>query len=130
MDDHVLFSGTREELIAWVMPLLRSMAQTMHSISNVLIRIRGDKADVESYYYGYHRVESAEGPKDSIQSGRYLDKFERRGEEWRIINRRVVVDWFRDHAEAADWARGPLGHRIEFGRRKPDDYSYSMLDLG
>jgi hypothetical protein len=129
VDDHVLFSGTREELIVWVMPLLRHMTQAMHSISNILMRIDGDKADAESYYYGYHRVPNGDGFLDSIQSGRYLDKFERRNDEWRIARRRVVVDWFRDYAEAADWEKGPMGHRMQFGLRRPEDPSYSMLDL-
>jgi ketosteroid isomerase-like protein len=129
LDDHVLFSGTREELIAWVIPTLRAMDQSMHSINNVLIRLHGDKAHVESYYYGYHRLRDGSTHKDSVQSGRYLDHFERRNDEWRILRRRVVVDWFRDYADAADWERGPLGRRIELGGRHPMDISYSILNL-
>lgn len=128
-DDHVLFSGTREELIAWVMPTLRAMEQSQHSISNILIRLHGDTADVESYYYGYHRVHNGSAVIDSIQSGRYLDHFARRNDEWRVLRRHVVVDWFRDYEDAADWEWGPLGNKIEFGGRRPEDLSYSVLNL-
>ena len=55
-DDHVLFSGTREPFIAWVLPALRAMERSMHMIGNILIRVHGNHADVESYYYGYHRL--------------------------------------------------------------------------
>lgn len=127
IDDHVLFQGGREELIAWAMPILRSMIQRQHSISNVLIRIRGDQADVESYFYGYHRIDNDGACIDSIQSGRYLDRFERRDDEWRIIERRVLVDWFRDYTDAADWEKGPLGQPTEFGTAWPDDPSYRLL---
>src|SRR6187402_2212263 len=77
-DDHCIFQGNREELIAWVLPLLRAMEGSQHSISNILIRLHGDHADVESYYYGYHRLHDGAAPFDSIQCGRYVDRFERR----------------------------------------------------
>jgi len=127
-DDHVLFAGTREELIAWVIPALRAMQQSMHTIGNVLIRIHGDTADVESYYHGYHRIHDGTKLLDSIQSGRYLDHFARRNDEWRILRRHVIVDWFRDQ-DPADWEKGPLGRKIPLGGRHPADISYAKLNL-
>jgi hypothetical protein len=38
--------------------------------------------------------------RDTIGSGRFLDRFERRGDEWRIARRLVVVDWFREYIAA------------------------------
>jgi ketosteroid isomerase-like protein len=130
VDDHAIFTGDREELIAWVMPLLRSMESSQHTIGNILIRLHGDRADVESYYHGYHRLNDGTKSFDSIQAGRYLDRFERRHDEWRIARRKVVVDWFREYADAGDWEAGPLGNRqIRPGGRRPEDDSYSLLDL-
>ncbi len=128
-DDHVLFAGSREELIAWVIPLLRAMSQSQHLIGNIFIRVHGAQADVESYYYGYHRVGNGAGFHDSISSGRYVDRFERRDGEWRILRRQVVVDWFRDYPDSGDWENGPLGHQIKPGGRRPADPSYAMLNL-
>jgi len=48
-DHHLDFAGTREELIAWALPALRGMDQTMHLIGNILIRLHGATASVESY---------------------------------------------------------------------------------
>ena len=129
-DDHVLFSGTREPFIAWVLPALRAMERSMHMIGNILIRVHGNHADVESYYYGYHRLHNGTCSYDSIACGRYLDRFERRNDEWRIADRKVVVDWFRDYPDAGDWAKGPLGMQLEPGGRHPTDVSYSQLRLG
>jgi ketosteroid isomerase-like protein len=129
-DDHCLFVGRREELIAWMLPLLRAMESSQHTIGNVLIRIHGDYADVESYYHGYHRMSDGTKSFDSIQAGRYVDRFEKRDDEWRIARRKVVVDWFREYDDAGDWAKGPLGHpEIKPGARFPVDYSYTSADL-
>src|SRR5436190_1393604 len=79
VDDHLEFSGTREEFLAYALPGLRSMDQRQHIIANILIRIDGARADVESYFYGYQRLRPDGGdPRDFIGAGRYLDQFERR----------------------------------------------------
>lgn len=130
IDEHLTFKGTREELIAWSLPIRRSMDQVMHLIGNILIRTDGAKADVESYFYAFHRIPLPNGkPRDTIASGRYLDKFERRGDEWRITQRRLIIDWFRDYPDSGDWEVGPLGMKVPPGGRRPDDPSYSFLTL-
>jgi hypothetical protein len=130
VDDHCLYSGGLEGLIAWVLPLLRAHETTQHSISNVLIRLHGETADVESYFEAYHVVRSGAQVVGYLHGGRYLDRFARRAGEWRIAERKVVVDWFRDIPQAGDWTVGPHGHsQIKPGRRHPDDDSYTLLDL-
>lgn len=129
-DDHCLFSGTREALIAWIMPLLRAREATQHTITNVLIRLHGEQADSEAYFEGYHVLRQGESVSAAVQGGRYLDSLERRRGEWRIIRRKVVVDWFHEVAEAGDWRKGPQGQsQLEPGCRYPDDDSYSLLRL-
>jgi hypothetical protein len=128
-DTHLDFKGNAEQFIAWAFPIMRTMDQTMHMVGNILIAIRGDRADVESYFHGYHRL-TKEGRKiDIIGCGRYLDRFERRGVEWRIAERLVMTDWFREYPDSADWSKGPFGQRIDLGGRYPEDPSYSVLTL-
>lgn len=129
-DDHAAFAGSREELIAWVLPMLRAMDQTMHMICNIFIRLHGAHADVESYFYGYHRVPDSAGFHDGVSSGRYIDRFERRNGEWRILRRQVVVDWFRDYPDSGDWEIGPMGQKLKPGGRHPTDVSYKLAKLG
>ena len=128
-DHHLDFAGTREELIAWAQPALRGMDQTMHLIGNILIRLHGATASVESYYYGFHRISDGTAMRDTIGSGRYLDQFERHGNEWRIARRLVVVDWSREYADSADWGREPFGMKGVPGGRHPNDESYKIVDL-
>jgi ketosteroid isomerase-like protein len=130
IDDHSVFKGTREEFIAYALPPMRLMDQRQHIITNILIRIHGAEASVESYFYGYQRIRGEDGvPRDYIGAGRYLDRFERRQDEWRIARRRVMTDWFREFDDSADWPKGFLGMRIEPGGLCPDDPSYQLLDL-
>ncbi len=128
-DTHLDFHGDAEAFIAWAFPIMGTMDQTMHMIGNVLIALHGEHADVEAYFYGYHRVTIEGCKRDVIGAGRYLDRFEKREDEWRIIKRLVITDWFREYPDSADWDAGLLGQRVDFGRRHPHDPSYSLLKI-
>lgn len=130
IDEHMNFTGNAEEFIAWAFPIMGSMDQTLHMIGNVLMTIRGARADAEAYFYGIHRITLPDGGKsDVIGAGRYLDTFEKRGDEWRVLRRRVVTDWFRQYPDSADWSQGMLGIPVDPGKRFPDDDSYSQITL-
>ena len=132
VDQHLAFKGNAEEFIAWSFPIMGTMDQTMHMIGNVLMTIRGAIADVESYFYGYHRIATPEGRKDVIGAGRYLDKLEKRGDEWRIKERLVLTDWFREYPDSADWEAGMMGmvgETMPMGRRKPEDPGYTRISI-
>lgn len=130
IDDHLEFSGTREEFLAYALPGLRQMDQRQHILANILIRLEGPRAEVESYFYGYQRMRGPDGqPRDYIGAGRYLDNFERRDDEWRIARRFVMTDWFREYADSADWAKGFVGLRVDPGEQHPHDKSYKLLGL-
>jgi ketosteroid isomerase-like protein len=129
-DNHLGFTGNAEEFIAWSFPIMATMDQSQHFISNALMTIRGTSADVESYFYGFHRINLPDGSKnDVIGAGRYLDRLEKRDDEWRIFKRKVVTDWFRHYPDSADCSQGMLGMMIEPGGRFPDDDSYQLLRI-
>jgi hypothetical protein len=58
---------------------------------------------------------------------------QRRGDEWRIQHRAVVIDWTREFPLSAekDSAMDAMGYGkekpYETGLRKPDDISYRFL---
>ncbi len=131
-DDHLEFSGSVDAFVAYSTPILSAMRFNQHLIGNVLIEIDGDRADVETYYQGYHSVPDEQGNRrDVFAGGRYLDNFEKRDDEWRILKRFVTVDWFREYPDAADWEAGPfgMGDKVTRGDLKPDDVSYVKLPL-
>lgn len=107
IDNHGIFNGNALEFADFVVPMLSAMRCTTHSISNVLIVLEGDVARVETYVQAYHDAEAPDGRIDIVVGGRYLDRFERRGTEWRIAHRQFVLDWNQNLRSTAQWD-GPL----------------------
>ena len=129
-DDHLEFSGGREEFIAYCVPILTAMRYNMHTVGNILIAIDGDCADVESYFIGYHSVPGEDGVRrDSFSGGRYLDNFEKRDDQWRIKKRLVTVEWFRELDDTQYQDTGPFGMTVPRGDVGRGDISYQMLKV-
>lgn len=89
--DHVSLS----EWIKAAIGMQRRTQRAQHLVGNVLIDLRGDEADVESYEIGRHLTPMGEEMKDLIIASRYIDKFARRDSVWRIVRRDKVTDWIR-----------------------------------
>ena len=88
-------------------------AMSQHSVSNIMIDIQGDLAFCELHVTAFHlshpnhesrsallgdeNVRSRNYPDDQvleiIVGARYVDNFERRGGEWRILWRREIPEW-------------------------------------
>jgi hypothetical protein len=67
-----------------------------------------------------------EEQRDTIIGGRYLDRIEKRGGEWRIAKRTMLYDWFQDFGVSIDWSKGVMGLPFSDGRysgRAVGDYS-------
>lgn len=93
----------------------------MHLVSNVRIDLEGDKARSESYIVSIQDVLVAGVRKTRIRAGRYLDRWERRGQGWKLFGRTLVDEWSRidDVTEVVDAG-------AYCGRPAPDDLSYSF----
>jgi uncharacterized protein (TIGR02246 family) len=98
------------------------MLMTSLHITTQTIQVNGDRAGVESYYFGVHRPKGMGGDKRLLSSGRMLDELERRDGEWRIIHRDVIPDMARvlSMADEVDLGEQP-------SRRDRDDPSYQVL---
>lgn len=120
-DDHGTFTGSAEDFATWVIPLLREFSATMHTLGNILIELDGDAAHVESYFHAYHRVPRPAGDRDLVVAGRYIDRFERRAEVWKIAVRTVVLEWSRSEPATQPW---PSADRFKRGERSRADLVY------
>ncbi len=129
-DEHLEFSGNRDEFIEYCVPILSHMRYNMHTLGNMLITIDGDRAESESYFIGYHSVPNEEGHRtDSFSGGRYLDQLEKRDDEWRIKKRLVTVEWFRDFPDTQYHETGPFGMKVPRGDVGADDVSHRFFDF-
>lgn len=102
-----------------------------HFISNVLIDLHDDKADVESYHIAVVVRDEDSGQTQSRIGGRYMDKFAYRDGRWAIVERRVIFDWSRvEPASAAYWDLVGLDEaKLLRGRFGTDDPLYSHLGV-
>jgi hypothetical protein len=127
--DAVADYGTGEvNALVWsegVIPALGAMRRTQHFLGNMLIDIDGAQATAETYCRAWHEVDSPDGPQEMDVGGRYLDRLERRGDDWRLLHRRYVLDWSRNGPSTAQWD-GPLyGTLKRHGQRMPHDPLYT-----
>ena len=125
-DDHSSFRGSADEFVKWVMPVLKSMERTQHTIGQVIVDLDGDTARTESYFIAYHRIFNENIPGDMFACGRYLDWFEKRDGDWKILHRHALYDWNKNDAATGAWDAEPAASIILRGDRSPNDSTYTM----
>jgi hypothetical protein len=126
--DYAMYKGSFDEYLAWVVPGAEAITNTQHIIAQTVIELDGDTGRAESHVVSYHRVDMGEGAgggeRDTCIGGRYLDRMEKRGGEWRIAHRTMLYDWYQDWGAAADWSQGIMGYPFHgphyTGRAKGD----------
>ncbi len=98
---------------------------TQHRVGNVIIDVDdgGDSAWCESYCLARHRIpgDDSKADVDFLWGGRYVDRFERRDGEWRILERTVVHDYTRFDPVTETWAGAPA---FTQGQHSTDDIVY------
>jgi hypothetical protein len=125
---HGFFVGSGHEWVRFVLsappidrigigdedPALDVVESQQHHVTNQLVEVRGDAAFSEAYFLEY--TMSRRGPRRYLTSvgGRYVERYERRLGEWRIVERHAVRDW--DSVSPIEtrfpgWEKSPQGTR-------------------
>ncbi|MEE3326841.1 MAG: nuclear transport factor 2 family protein [Myxococcota bacterium] len=125
-DHHGSFSGSLEEYLVWLEPLLARYSWTQHLIANVVIDfgVEEDVAASEAYGVALHRSSEPKPYLNLISGFRYLDRFERREGLWKVAERKVISEWSILPSQEAWW---PLPEHLEQGTRGPGDALYALL---
>lgn len=127
-EEHGLFNGNAWEFAEFIVPMLKTMQMTMHSISNMLIEVDGDHASSETYVVAYHLMAAEAGVQtEMVVGGRYADQFERRKDEWRISRRLFIHDWNQNGAATVQWDTGLYAQLNVRGRHDREDPSYARM---
>jgi hypothetical protein len=117
-----IYEGGPDGFVEFAQNALTPHASNHHMIGQVQIDVAGDEAFGEVYYQAFHRLVGEDGSRrDLIVSGRYVDRYERRGGVWKIAYRSELVDWVRDEPAADQWFEGSA---MIPGARKPHDPLY------
>lgn len=109
--DAVIRTGTmdseRDDFLRRIDDVFRGVGSTHHLVGNVLVEVDDANAWAESYLQAYHRLSTDCRPDfDLFVGARYQDRFERRSGIWRVAERRMVFDWFRECDDSCDWEKG------------------------
>jgi hypothetical protein len=91
---------TRDQFIGIVLPALGQLGSYAHHITNMSVDIAGDVAHVEAYVLFVER--SKDDKSGQIVAGRYIDKLERHGGEWRISVHEFIPHFAADARSAFD----------------------------
>jgi hypothetical protein len=93
VDDHGVWKGPGQAFGTFIIPLIaESYVATMHMIHQSNISVNGNEAAADTYCTALHRIENKDGLASELAYCRYADRFERRGIEWRIIERTVLME--------------------------------------
>jgi len=129
-DDHGTYSGPAEGFIDFVMPVLKTAYDgTTHMIAQSTMRIDGDLAAVETYVLATHKLAGVTPSAINRVGGRYVDRFEKRGGEWRIADRTLLIDWTENQPDGTvpEGARALTLDVFRRGRRDGSDMATGMI---
>lgn len=128
-DDHGFFAGNAHEFADYVIPCLEAVDSSMHSITNTRFRFEGERCATTSQWHVVHRLRNEAGFTDFLHQGRYLDVWEKRSGEWKILHRVIAGDFDR-WVHTLDLAAGAKGPNQPLrGCRGQDDPGNLWFDL-
>ena len=150
IDDHGVFVGNAHEFADMIIDRIRANTEYgFHTVSHSTVNVRGNFAMAETYYSGYHRIAGGQAtmsfmgpayaeararegnldqPHEYTCGGRYIDLFEKRNGEWRILHRRITNEWGRTAPTMIDWSEGEVKHFNLPGTRDRSDPYYALLE--
>jgi len=118
------------DFVAFALDLLSGFVRTHHQLGNTLIQLEsGTTATAETYFTAHHRMRARGEPlapqnaydteMDYFVGGRYLDRFESRDGQWKIVQRTGMTDWVRLEPASSQGFGDIAEHTV--GKRAPDD---------
>ena len=107
-----------------LVPAIKAFRHTHHMVTNIMCAFEDAQARVESYLVAFHYLTGPDGDdREMTYLGRYLDRFEKRGDVWKIKHREPVMSWSQNAATSHDPAHPALSALRQAGRY-PDDLVY------
>ena len=131
-DTHWFANGPAQDFAEWVVAeCLPAAHTTVHSITNPIVELDGDRAFVESHVHVLHEMAAPGEDPDKpyvhqLVECRYVDLFDKRDGEWKISYRHVVVDNMVDFRVPVYPAGGPPEST---GKRAKEDPVYTGFEL-
>jgi hypothetical protein len=91
--------------------------------------ISGDSAEGEIYTIAIHTFSAGDRDVDVVVGGRYLDKYEKRDDTWKLIERTIVTDWAHVNDPSSVDLSHPITRDTLKGSPDADDPSLKFFSL-
>lgn len=133
-DRHGAYQGSAAGFLEWVKPQFTGrFTGTMHTISNVLIDLDGTRAFSQCQVRADHLIKAELGGGIFQFWGDYVDVFEQRDEQWKILHRIVVRRFVnvvsRSMTNGADFTLAPGGGYVEYSRSRDDPTYWDLTRI-
>lgn len=125
-DNHGFYQGSGHGFADYVFPALNQLDLCIHSLSNPLIEINGDLAYAQTQWTVIHRLRRWLKITDLCHNGRYIDTFERRDGQWKILHRVAILDaerWVHT-ADLQNFIPDAHPYKSNIGTSGKNDMSY------
>lgn len=128
-DNHGVYSGDVDGLIGWLTARHASIVQSTHTVGNCLVERDGDVAHVETYgllvqHEKLDRAAFSDGHQLFLRTMlgvRYVDRFEKRNDAWRIARHEVIYEWSKE-----EMATLQFDSRMTVAQRSPQDALFAL----
>jgi hypothetical protein len=98
--DYGAYVGAASGFIDFACEFLKGCEATHHFVGQMDIELEDRVGHGEVYFNAYHRLSKDGVSTDLFVAGRYKDRYENRGQGWRIASRNLIVDWSRTEPSA------------------------------
>jgi hypothetical protein len=125
-DDHGIYRGPGLEYSRIMTAEVLSTTDTMyHLLGQSLIKVDGDQAGAETYFFAVAGTTREDGVAMCNQlGGRFVDKLEREDGRWLIKHRSVLRDWAISMPVEQDWTKTA---GLKDGERSNADLAFAAL---
>jgi hypothetical protein len=127
-DQHGAYNGSAAGFVDAAVKTRANGLRMIHQVTNISIVLKGNQAAVESYFQAFQSdIDPAGKPRETFLCGRYVDRFSKRGDVWRVAARTVVYDWMKEASGSETGETERFGPRKPIGGMNPDDPWYALL---
>lgn len=122
-------TGSVERLLNTLQASRAYIRSMQHNVTTVNFVVDDNRAEGEIYTIATHTFGSGDRDVDVIVGGRYLDKYEKRDDIWKIVERTIVTDWAHVNDPSSVDVSHPITRGTLKGSLSADDPSHQFFSL-
>jgi len=106
-----------DDWVAGLKPLFCRLATTQHMMSNPLVELEGDSAQITMYVRAHHVLDPEDPESYYTIGGYYRNRLVREHGNWKLVRVNLIVTWRLGHPEIMEVARAGGRSASSLGER-------------